>query len=134
VTLVYMTAAVAMGVLDALWLGVIAKPLYDRVLGPLLAHRVRFAAALLFYLFYAVGLMIFAIKPNLDLGSWKGAAAQGALLGAFAYMTYDLTNLATLRGYTTTLAVVDIAWGSAISAAASAAAVTTVTLFFGARL
>ncbi len=131
--LAYITALVTMGVLDAFWLGVIAKGLYKSVLGPLFADTVNLGAAMLFYLLYALGLTVLAIKPNLDLASWKGAAAQGAALGAFAYMTYDLTNLATLRGYTTTLAVADIAWGSVISAAACAAAIATVTVVFGER-
>lgn len=129
----YVGALIAMGLLDGLWLGLVAKGLYQRVLGPHLADKVNLPAALAFYLLYALGLMIFAIKPGLDASSWQIAAVRGTAVGAFAYVTYDLTNLATLRGYTATLAVVDIAWGSIMSGAACALAVIAAAIVSGQR-
>ena len=69
-----------------------------------------------FYSLYVVGVVIFAIMPAVRSGAWTDAALYGALFGFFAYATYDLTNLAVLRGYSTTLALVDLSWGAVVTA------------------
>jgi uncharacterized membrane protein len=101
---------------DAVWLGVIAKDLYRQQIGHLMAAQVRWEAAVIFYLLFLAGLMIFAIVPGLEAGSVWTATWKGALLGLLCYATYDLTNLATLQGWPTRLVWIDLAWGTALSA------------------
>lgn len=105
--------------LDAIWLTLAAEPLYRAELGPLLKPDFNLPVAAGFYAFYAVSLVVFAVRPAVVSGRIATAAGYGALLGATAYGTYDLTNLATLAGYTTTVAVVDMIWGTFVSAASA---------------
>jgi len=98
--------------IDLIWLGVIAKDLYQKNLAHLLSPEVNWPAAFLFYLVYIAGILVFAVKPGLAEGSLHRAALWGALFGFFTYATYDLTNLATLRDWPLKVVVVDIAWGS----------------------
>lgn len=112
-------------VIDLLWLGVIAKNMYAEAMGDLMSPQPRLAFAALFYLMYPVGLVIFAVLPGVDANSVLRAGVLGALFGLFAYGTYDLTNLAVVRGWPTGLSFIDMAWGtmvSGVSAAAGAAA------------
>ncbi|MGQ0673584.1 MAG: DUF2177 family protein [Hyphomicrobium sp.] len=119
----YGAAAVTFLVLDMLWLGVVANAFYKAELGPLMAEHVNIPAAVAFYALYLVGLMIFAVSPALDDGGGVARAALlGALFGFFAYATYDLTNLATLKGFGLKLALVDMAWGTFASAVCAAVA------------
>ena len=108
------TALVFFG-LDFLWLGTVANSFYRGQLGPLMAEQVNIPVAALFYALYVVGLVIFAVAPALAAGSWKTALVYGALFGFFAYATYDLTNLATLRDWPAALSVVDLIWGTVLS-------------------
>ena len=89
-----------MGGLDFLWLTNTAGPIYQQALGRLLAENPNMRAAVAFYLVYLVGVMIFAVRPALASGDWRQAALFGALFGFFAYATYDLTNLATMKVWT----------------------------------
>ncbi|MEQ8267630.1 MAG: DUF2177 family protein [Parvibaculum sp.] len=114
------TALVFFG-LDYLWLGTVAKGFYARELGPLMRETPDFAAAGLFYLFYVAGIVFFAVLPALQSGSWKTALLYGGLLGLLAYGTYDMTNLATLKGWSVKMVVVDMAWGAALTAMAALA-------------
>ena len=116
---------VVMIVIDLLWLGVIAKSLYQQAMGDLMSPQPRLAFAALFYLTYPVGLVIFAVLPGVNADSLARAALLGALFGLFAYGTYDLTNLAVVRGWPLGLSFIDMAWGtfvSGVSATAGAAA------------
>jgi uncharacterized membrane protein len=125
----YVVVALVFCVLDALWLGVLAKNFYREQIGPLLLTQPNRLAAALFYVSYIAGVIVFAVAPALA-GSPNGAATQallrGALFGLLAYMTYDLTNMATLRGWSWTIAAVDMAWGMVVTgvAACAGAAVT----------
>lgn len=98
--------------IDLLWLGVVAKNLYQKNLAHLLSPEVNWPAALLFYLMYIVGIILFAVRPGLDAQSLAKAALWGALFGFFTYATYDLTNLATLRAWPIKVVFVDILWGT----------------------
>lgn len=100
--------------IDLLWLGVVAKNLYQNSLAHLLSPTVNWPAALLFYFMYIVGIILFAVKPGLDAQSLTKAAMWGALFGFFTYATYDLTNLATLKDWPVTVVIVDIAWGTTL--------------------
>lgn len=101
---------------DMLWLGVIAKNIYQKYLGSFLSDRVNWTAAFIFYLIYVAGISIFAIYPAVNKGSVYNALLLGALFGFFTYATYDLTNLATLKGWPLSIVIIDILWGSALGA------------------
>jgi uncharacterized membrane protein len=117
----YIATVVAFCVLDFAWLGWIAKGFYQSQVGGLLLEQPNWAAALPFYVFYGAGMQIFCVAPALDAGSAVKAALFGALFGFFCYMTYDLSNLATLKGWSTRLSILDILWGSAVTALATTA-------------
>ncbi len=106
--------------IDLVWLGLIAKPIYQQGIGHLMAAEPKLVAGALFYLLYPVGLMVFAVMPGSTL-AWTDTALKAALFGFFAYATYDLTNLATLKNWPTSLALIDMAWGTAVSAVAALA-------------
>jgi uncharacterized membrane protein len=107
--------------LDALWLGVIAKPLYQQGIGHLMAERPNIAVAAVFYAVFALGVVVFAVLPQEPAAGWLRAGVTGAMFGFFAYATYDLTNLATLKQWPVGLALLDIAWGSLVGALSAAA-------------
>ena len=109
-----------MFVIDMLWLGVIAKSTYANAMGSLLSPHPNLWAAAAFYLMFPVGLLIFAVLPQADSPVWK-AALMGALFGFFAYSTYDLTNLAVIKGWPLGLTFIDMAWGSMVSGIAATA-------------
>ena len=111
---------VAFTVLDATWLTLMSSRLYKPALGPLLSERVHAAPAAAFYLIYLCGLVYFAVWPALQSGGWRTALLNGAVLGLVAYATYDLTNQATLRMWSTRVTILDLAWGAFASALAAA--------------
>ncbi|HET7083923.1 MAG TPA: DUF2177 family protein [Rhizomicrobium sp.] len=117
----YLTSLLVMGGLDYLWLSNTSAALYQRDLGPLLTEHPNMTVAVIFYLIYVVGILIFAVKPALAAGDWRAAALYGALLGFFAYATYDLTNFATMKVWTLRVTLLDIAWGVFLTSAAAAA-------------
>ena len=117
----YVGAGSAFLALDLLWLGVIARGVYVRGYGDLMADPVNLPAAVAFYLIYLLGLMVFAIGPALSGGALGDAALRGALFGFFAYATYDLTGLAVIRGFSAKVALIDMAWGTVLTGAAASA-------------
>jgi uncharacterized membrane protein len=117
----YLTALAVLIVLDALWLGLVGGRVFRSVLGGMLLDSPRWGAAALFYLFYALGVVVFAVQPGLRSKSWWTALVYGALIGFLAYMTYELTNLATVKAWTNELAAIDIAWGTVLTALAATA-------------
>lgn len=116
----YLLTVVAFLAIDGVWLGVVARNLYSKYLGYLLAPKTVWAAAILFYLLYVVGVLVFAVVPGLQAGSLGKAALLGALFGLIAYATYDLTNLATVKGWPVLITVIDLAWGTLLTAAVAA--------------
>lgn len=117
----YLAAALVVVALDALWLGFIAKATYQQAIGHLMAEQPKLIAALVFYALYPLGLLIFAMAPQAEAPALGRTIVMGALFGFFAYGTYDLSNLATLKGWPVPLTLIDIAWGTSLSAAAAAA-------------
>jgi uncharacterized membrane protein len=124
----YMTALVVLVALDAPWLGLVGGRVFRSVLGSMLLDSPRWPAAVLFYLFYALGVVVFAVQPALRSKAWQSALGYGALLGFLAYMTYELTNLATVKAWTGELAAIDIAWGTLLTALAATASFGMVLL------
>jgi uncharacterized membrane protein len=102
--------------LDAIWLSKIALGMYRQEMGSLLLEKPNLAIAGAFYLLYVGGVVVLAIAPALAEGNWLRALLFGAVLGLVAYGTYDITNLSTLKGYSARLAMIDIAWGTALTA------------------
>ncbi len=115
----YIAALGTLAVLDAVWLGLVSRDFYKARLGQLLLDQPNWPVAILFYLIHAAGIVVF---PVALATSWLSAAMYGALFGVVVYAAYDLTNLATLRGWPMAVSLVDIAWGAAVSAAACVAA------------
>ena len=118
----YLVCALVMGGLDFLWLSNTSAPLYHRDLGPLLAENPNMTVAVVFYLVFIVGILIFAVRPALAGGDWRVAALYGALFGFFTYATYDLTNFATMKVWTLRVTLLDITWGTFLTGVAASAA------------
>ena len=116
---IYVAALVGFLAIDMLWLGVVARGFYRRQLGFLLADQVNWWAAFSFYLLFVAGVLVFAVAPALQAGSLSRALLLGGLLGLLTYGTYDLTNLATVKGWPLLVTLVDLAWGTALTAAVS---------------
>ena len=106
-----------MAVLDGIWLTLAARNFYRDNIGHLLGDATNWPPAIAFYVIYTVGAWFFATQPGVDDGSALTAALRGAAFGFVAYATYDLTNHATLRGWPTLVTVVDMAWGTVLTAA-----------------
>jgi len=117
----YIATALVFGALDAIWLTKVGPKLYRPEIGELLMDGWRPAPALIFYALYILGIQIFAVQPALAAGRWQVAAQYGALFGFFCYMTYDLTNQATMRVWSTKVTLMDIAWGTVATGIAAGA-------------
>lgn len=117
----YLSTAIVFFGLDFLWLGRVATGFYRSQLGDLMRERPDLVAAGLFYLAYVAGIVYFAVSPALAGGGLRQAALSGAILGLIAYGTYDITNLATLRNWPLAMSLVDLAWGTLLTATAATA-------------
>jgi uncharacterized membrane protein len=118
----YVSVLVMMLLLDGTWLTFAVRSIYRPRLGDLLLDKPNLAPAAIFYLLYGFGVVALAVAPSLRDGIWTGAALSGALLGLIAYATYDLTNQATLRGWSGVITVVDITWGTFLTSVAATGA------------
>lgn len=112
----YAGAAVTMLVMDAVWLSMSVDLFYRPLLGDIVLPGFRLVPAILFYFLYVLGIVIFAIKPALVTGHLSEAAGKGALFGFFCYATYDLTNQATLKVWPAIVTIVDMSWGTLLTA------------------
>ncbi len=117
----YLGTTVVFFLMDFVWISLAMKHLYQAKLGALLREQPNFAVAAGFYLIYVVGIVAFAVMPAMEQGGWLRALWGGALLGLVAYGAYDLTNLATLKNWPWSVALIDMAWGTASTAAAAVA-------------
>lgn len=111
----YSTVAMSFAAIDMVWLGIMAERLYRPALGEILRPEPNILPAVFFYLFYPLGLLAFAVLPACSEQSAIRALTSGAMFGCFTYATYDLTNQATLRNWSTTLTLADIGWGSLLA-------------------
>jgi uncharacterized membrane protein len=115
----YLSTFISFCVIDFGWLSFAGSRLYAPRIGDLLLAKPNLPAAVVFYLLYVVGIIVFAVEPAARSGTWLGAAKSGALLGFFAYATYDLTNQATLRGWTSVITLADMTWGTVLTGTAA---------------
>jgi len=126
--MLYVISLVLFLALDMLWLGVVAKNFYARELGSLLGEVV-WPAAFIFYALFIAGLTYFVIYPALEENSLRMALLSGAFFGLVAYATYDLTNMATLKGWSLQLSIVDMLWGAFLGGVVSVCAILIYRLF-----
>ena len=105
--------------IDMVWLGLVAKDFYAKQLGHLMNPNVNWVAAIIFYLLFIAGLIVFVIGPALEKQSWMEALVLGAFFGLLTYATYDLTNLATLKNWPLLVTVIDLIWGSVLALSTS---------------
>lgn len=117
----YLLTTVVFFIIDIAWIGGFAKKFYWGNMGSLLKDDINWAAALIFYLLYIVGIFAFAIIPAVDNDSLKTAIIYGGLFGFFCYATYDLTNLATMKGFPMKVAIVDMIWGVILTSSVATA-------------
>ena len=122
----YLFTIPAFFLIDMLWLGVIAKNLYRPRIGHLMSDEVNWTAAFIFYFLYIMGILFFGVVPGLKDGNWQTALKLGAAFGFFTYMTYDMTNLATLKNWSITVVIIDVIWGTVLGAT-----VASISFFIG---
>jgi uncharacterized membrane protein len=122
------TLSVFLGI-DMVWLTLVAKNFYAKHIGYLMAKNPNLIAALIFYLIFAGGLVVFVITPALDKKVWTQALLMGAFFGLVTYATYDLTNLATVKDWPLIITIVDLIWGMVVSAV-----VSVITYFIAVKL
>ena len=121
IILSYLLTTVVFFAIDMAWLGLVAKNIYQKYLGALLSETVNWAAAIIFYLIFIVGIFIFVINPAIEKQSVIRAIVLGTIFGFIAYATYDLTNYATLKGFPLNIVFIDLAWGAVLTALVSLA-------------
>lgn len=124
----YLITFLAFLTIDSLWLGLVAPSFYRSQIGYIMAETPNYFAAGLFYLVFIFGMVVFIVDPGVREGTLIQSVSRGALFGLVTYATYDLTNLATLEGWPVLLTVVDLTWGTVLSAA-----VTLVSVWVGKR-
>jgi uncharacterized membrane protein len=130
--LAYISTGIAFAVIDSVWLRNMYTRLYKPELGEMMmAGGFRLGPAIAFYLLYILGMMIFAVGPAMTTGRWQTALVQGAMFGFFCYMTYDLTNMATLKTWSMKVVVLDIIWGTVLTGSAAMAGYWVTTAVMG---
>jgi uncharacterized membrane protein len=117
----WLGAGLLLAGLDSIWLTTTNASLYRPTLGQVLAPAPRLGPAVLFYVIYLIGVVVFAVAPAIRSGRWRDATIMGGLLGFFCYATYDLTNQATLVIWATKITVLDLCWGTFLTAAGATA-------------
>lgn len=115
----YFLALTVFFAIDMVWLGVVAKNFYAQQIGFLMKTQINWIAALLFYLLFIVGVVVFVVAPALAQNNLWSAVWMGALFGLITYATYDLTNLATIKDWPILVTIVDLLWGTFLSASVS---------------
>jgi uncharacterized membrane protein len=119
ILLSYVLTTIVFFAIDLVWLGLLAKNIYRKYLGSMMSDTVNWGAALIFYLLFIVGIFIFVINPAIEKQSAARALVLGAIFGLITYATYDLTNYATLKGFPINVVIIDLAWGTFVTAVVS---------------
>jgi uncharacterized membrane protein len=111
----YLSTLAVFLVVDLIWLSLVARGFYKKQLGFLMSSSPNWLAAILFYLLFIAGLLVFVVVPGLESGSIKITLLHAALFGLVTYATYDLTNLATVKNWPVLITIVDLGWGTVLS-------------------
>ena len=120
---VWAIAAVIMIAIDMVWLIWVGRGFYMQEIGDILLEKPNLPAALAFYVLYSIGVVVIVIAPELEAQSAMRGLLYGLIFGLVAYGTYDLTNLAVMKGFTTKIALIDMIWGGLITGFTSAVTV-----------
>lgn len=115
----YLIALPVFFAIDMVWLGLVAKNFYAKQIGALMKPDINWIAAIIFYLLFIVGLVVFVVAPAMEKNSWTHAVLFGALFGLVCYATYDLTNLAVTKDWPLLVTIVDLVWGAVLAASVS---------------
>jgi uncharacterized membrane protein len=127
----YIATGLAFALIDSVWLRNMYGRLYKPEIGEMMmTNGFRLGPAIAFYLLYILGMMIFAVNPAFASGKWQTALIQGAMFGFFCYMTYDLTNMATLKQWSMKVTILDMIWGTVLTGSASAVGYWVTSLLF----
>lgn len=127
----FVTFGIIFALIDAVWLKT-SNTLYKKELGSLIREKPDFVAAIIFYVIYVAGVSLFTITPVLDRsGSWLDVLLLAGMFGLVAYATYDLTNQATLKGWSKKIVVIDLVWGMAATAVSATVSYLLITNVFG---
>lgn len=130
ILLVFIITMVIFAAIDLIWLGYLAKNLYEQKIGFVMADKINWIAALIFYIMYIGGILYFVIFPSLETGEWQTALLKGAILGVLCYGTYDLTNMATLKNWPYEIVIIDILWGAFLTGLTSTLSYIIAQKFF----
>lgn len=125
----YLIAISIFFLIDMIWLGLVAQGFYAKQIGSLMKSNINWLAAIIFYLIFIFGLVIFVISPAMEKNSWISALVFGALFGFVCYATYDLTNLAVAKDWPLLVTIVDMIWGAFL-----ASSVSTLTYFIASKI
>lgn len=125
----YLSALPVFFVIDMIWLVLVARNFYKEQIGFIMKPEINWVAAILFYLLFIAGLVVFVISPAVEKRTWIHALGYGALFGLVTYATYDLTNLATLKEWPLKVTIIDLIWGALL-----ASSVSVVTYFIAIKL
>jgi uncharacterized membrane protein len=125
----YLIALPVFFIIDMIWLGLIAKNFSAKQIGFLMKNNINWTAAIIFYLLFIVGLVVFVVSPALEKNSWIIAIILGALFGLITYATYDLTNLSTIKDWQLLITIVDLIWGMVL-----ASSVSLITFFIASKI
>jgi len=125
----YVVTVIVFFAIDIVWLAVVAKKLYQKEIGTLLKPDTNWFAAIVFYLLFIFGMVFFVVNPALERNLWTYALGAGALFGLITYATYDLTNLATMKNWPLKITIIDLVWGTFVSASTATLAFFIMQLF-----
>lgn len=125
----YFISLLTFFIVDMFWLGLIAKNFYSKYLGFIMTKEINWVAAIIFYLLFIIGLVVFVIIPGIEAKSITKTISLAMLFGLITYATYDLTNLATLKNWPLNVTIIDLIWGMTLSTI-----VSTVTFLLGKNL
>ncbi len=126
----FLVAGIIMAVIDVIWLGAMYARIYKPAIGKLMLASPNLIAAGAFYVMYVAALIYLIISPAIVKGDFKQLLINGAVFGAICYATYDLTNLATIKGFSLKIAVIDIIWGAVLTATVSGLTYLIIKKFF----
>lgn len=115
----YLISLITFLSIDFIWLSFIAKNIYQQKLGFIMAENINWPSAISFYLLFVLGIIFFVVNPALEKNNIYYAIYAGAFFGLITYATYDLTNLATLKNWPLSITIIDLIWGSVLTAIVS---------------
>ena len=117
----YFASLVVFFAVDMVWLGLVASSFYKKHLDYLMAPTINWYAAIIFYLLFILGILVFVVLPGIKENSLQNTILRAVLFGLITYATYDLTNLATIKDWPLTITLVDLVWGMVLSTIVSVA-------------